>query len=93
EDNQAFLGSQVEVLVEGPSKAGLKQQDETECPIQMVGRTTCDRIVVFDGNRRQAGQILPVAVYDANAHTLFGVVVTHHLQTLELSSLATPGNT
>ena len=27
---------------------------------QLVGRTPCDRIVVFEGNRRQIGQILPV---------------------------------
>ena len=47
--------------------------------VQLVGRTMCDRIVVFDGNPRQVGQILPVSVYDANAHTLFGVVVTHEV--------------
>ena len=28
--------------------------------LQLTGRTHCDRIVVFDGNRRQIGQILPV---------------------------------
>ena len=44
--------------------------------VQLTGRTVCDRIVVFEGNRRLVGEILPVAVYDANAHTLFGEVVT-----------------
>jgi tRNA-2-methylthio-N6-dimethylallyladenosine synthase len=39
----------------------------------------CDRIVVFDGNRRQIGQVLPVTIYDANAVTLFGHVVTSHV--------------
>jgi tRNA-2-methylthio-N6-dimethylallyladenosine synthase len=77
EDNQRFLGDRVEVLVEGLSKAGKKQQEQSH-GVQLVGRTTCDRIVVFDGNPRQAGQILPVAIYDANAHTLFGEVVTQH---------------
>jgi tRNA-2-methylthio-N6-dimethylallyladenosine synthase len=77
-DNQQFLGRQVEVLVEGPSKAGSRQEDQASV-VQLVGRTMCDRIVVFDGNRRQAGQILPIAIYDANAHTLFGSVVTQHV--------------
>lgn len=77
EDNQQFLGRQVEVLVEGPSKTAARA--ETEGPhLQLTGRTMCDRIVVFDGNRRQIGQTLPVTVYDANAHTLFGQVVTQH---------------
>jgi tRNA-2-methylthio-N6-dimethylallyladenosine synthase len=77
-DNQQFLGRQVEVLVEGPSKAGSRQEDQASV-VQLVGRTMCDRIVVFDGNRRQAGQVLPIAIYDANAHTLFGSVVTQHV--------------
>ncbi|HEX3997438.1 MAG TPA: tRNA (N6-isopentenyl adenosine(37)-C2)-methylthiotransferase MiaB [Pirellulales bacterium] len=48
-------------------------------PLQLTGRTRCDRIVVFDGNPRQIGQLLKVAVYDADAFTLFAAVVTHHL--------------
>ena len=73
EDNQEFVGAEVEVLVEGPSKASDDASGEVT---QMVGRTHCDRIVVFDGNRRQAGQLLPVTIYDASSHTLFGQVVT-----------------
>ena len=76
-DNQAFLGQEVEVLVEGLSKSAVKEQDDGP-QVQVTGRTMCDRIAVFDGNRRQIGQILPVTVYDANAHTLFGHVVTQH---------------
>jgi tRNA-2-methylthio-N6-dimethylallyladenosine synthase len=34
--------------------------------------------VVFDGTPRQIGQLLPVTIYDANAFTLFGGVVTRH---------------
>ena len=49
------------------------------CPVQLVGRTNCDRIVVFDGNPRQIGQFLPVTIYDANPHTLFGTIVTQHV--------------
>src|SRR5690606_16504687 len=79
EDNQRFLGTQVEVLVEGPSKAAQKKEAALGAEpaiTQLTGRTMCDRIVVFEGNRRQIGEILPITVYDANAHTLFGVVVT-----------------
>ena len=47
--------------------------------IQMTGRTHCDRIVVWDGNQRQSGQLLPVTIYDASTHTLFGHVVTDHV--------------
>jgi tRNA-2-methylthio-N6-dimethylallyladenosine synthase len=77
EDNQAFVGRGVEVLVEGPSKLGLKQADN-EPIVQLTGRTSCDRIVVFDGNRRQIGRIVPVAIYDASDFTLFGAIETHH---------------
>ena len=75
EDNQPFVGRDVEVLVEGHSKASQKHGDDGPL-LQLVGRTACDRIVVFEGNRRQIGQFLPITVYDANAFTLFGTVVT-----------------
>ena len=88
EDNQRFLGERVEVLVEGPSKKA-SENPEGEQKLQLTGRTLCDRIVVFDGNPRQIGQTLPVAVYDANAHTLFGAVVTDHVGP-EVFSVATP---
>ncbi len=78
-DNHSFLGRHVEVLVEGPSKASEKADDPNSQQLQLTGRTMCDRIVVFDGNRRQIGQTLPIAIYDANAHTLFGAVVTQHV--------------
>jgi tRNA-2-methylthio-N6-dimethylallyladenosine synthase len=78
EDNEPFVGTQMEVLVEGPSKAASKHDDGSPI-LQLVGRTHCDRIVVFEGNRRQAGQLLQVAIVDANAFTLFGSVVTSHV--------------
>ncbi len=58
---------------EGKSHAGADASHGFE-PIQLTGRTMCDRIVVFDGNPRQIGQTLPVVIYEANAHTLQGVV-------------------
>jgi len=77
EDNHAFLGRKVTVLVEGPSKSSEKHAESGD-RLQLTGRTNCDRIVVFEGNRRQIGRFLPVVVYDANAHTLFGEIVTQH---------------
>ena len=91
EDNQAFLGTEVEVLVEGLSKASDKHSVEGDTNVQLTGRTQCDRIVVFEGNRRQIGQVLPIVIYDANAHTLFGNVVTQHCGP-ELFTLSTPEN-
>jgi len=71
EDNRAFIGRIVEVLVEGPSKVTMKRAD-TGSEVQLMGRTHCDRIVVFQGSPQLAGQILPVRVRDVTAHTLLG---------------------
>jgi tRNA-2-methylthio-N6-dimethylallyladenosine synthase len=79
EDNFPFVGRAVEVLVEGPSKNARKHADPDSPLLQLTGRTMCDRIVVFEGNRRQIGQLQTVTVYDANAFTLFGAVVTQHV--------------
>lgn len=78
EDNQLTIGKQYEVLIEGPSKNALKQGSEGTL-LQLTGRTMWDQIVVFEGNRRQVGQILPITIYDANAFTLFGEVETEHV--------------
>ncbi|MBX3423197.1 MAG: tRNA (N6-isopentenyl adenosine(37)-C2)-methylthiotransferase MiaB [Pirellulaceae bacterium] len=75
EDNLRFLGQRVEVLVEGPSKYSIKR-GESGPMRQMTGRTHCDRIVVWDGHVRQAGQLLSVLIHDASSHTLFGAVET-----------------
>lgn len=81
EDNQRLLGSTVEVLVEGPSKKTDPETMTPGTPVQLTGRTHCDRIVVFEGTERLVGQIIPVAVYDCTAHTLIGSVVTHESTT------------
>lgn len=78
EDNARFVGQTVEILVEGPSKLSVRRGDEGPL-LQMTGRTPCDRIVVFDGNRRQEGELLQIKIHDANAHTLTGSVVTRHV--------------
>jgi len=73
EVNRPFLGRTVEILVEGPSKTSLKH-GETGPVLQLTGRTTCDRIVVFEGPRRLIGRIVPVEIHQTNAFTLFGRV-------------------
>lgn len=95
EDNQPFLGRRVTILVEGLSELARKQEsqahedgeDHVHGPMQLVGRTNCDRIVVFNGNPRQVGQMLPVTIYDANSFTLFGEVVTEETCGTELYTL------
>jgi tRNA-2-methylthio-N6-dimethylallyladenosine synthase len=74
-DHRARIGQTVRVLVEGPSKNGLKQ-DAGSGPVQLTGRTMTDHIVVFEGNERLAGQTVDVVVEDASSFTLFGSVVT-----------------
>ena len=86
EDNCGFLGRRVEVLVEGPSKAEVRGQKseirgqepttENSQHIQLVGRSRCDRIVVFEGNRRLAGTLAHVEVHDCTPTTLIGTIVT-----------------
>ena len=81
QDNAAFVGREVEVFVEGPSKKevkGLLANDGGTT--QLTGRTRCDRIVVFDGNPRLAGSIAKVSVYDCSVTTLLGMIVTKQVQ-------------
>ncbi len=78
EDNMKFLGRSVQILVEGPSKWSVRKGQTGELR-QMTGRTPCDRIVVWDGNIRQAGQILPVHIDDVFAFTMFGTVETNEI--------------
>ena len=47
---------------------------------QLVGRTRCDRIVVFEGNSRLAGSLAHVRVDDCTCTTLLGSIVTHEYQ-------------
>jgi tRNA-2-methylthio-N6-dimethylallyladenosine synthase len=49
-------------------------------PIQLVGRSTCDRIVVFDGNPRLAGTLARISIHECTATTLIGSIVTRRVQ-------------
>ena len=101
ENNQPLAGTEVEVLVEGPSKSAQKRATAGDCPdsrdhagrdgglapngrengtvpleannvVQLVGRSTRDHIVVFDGPQTLIGQILPVRIEKVDAFTLYG---------------------
>ena len=78
-DSQDFVGRTVEVLVEGPSKASSARELAPGEFGQLTGRTTCDRIVVFDGPGRLVGQTLPIEVDRASVVTLFGRVATREV--------------
>ena len=78
-DYQHFVGRTVEVLVEGPSKASAVREPGPGEFVQLTGRTTCDRIVVFDGPGRLIGATLPVEVDRASVVTLFGRVATREV--------------
>lgn len=72
-----FIGQTVTVLVEGPSKNQRKAStDNVELggafPIQLSGRTAGDHIVVFNGPRTLAGEIIDVEVDDCTFTTLIG---------------------
>ena len=61
--NQQRIGQSVEGLVEGPAK---KQKD------WLAGKDPQFKTVVFPGNGAQPGDIVPVHVTSATAHTLVG---------------------
>ena len=70
-NNQPLVGRSVEILVEGPSKTSVKRHAVGEVT-QLVGRTVCDRIVVFEGSDELTGRIIPIEIEKAGAFTLFG---------------------
>lgn len=63
EKHREMAGRQVEILVEGPSKKNAAR---------MMGRTRCNKIVVFEGSDRHRGQLLEVAITRAGSFTLYG---------------------
>ena len=63
---ERLVGREVEVLCEGPSKTN---------PARLMGRTRTNKIVVFEGNGRLAGEILDVRIERANGFSLYGTPV------------------
>ncbi len=74
EDNLPFVGRAAEILVEGPSKVAKRKSHDGS--VQLVGRTVCDRIVVFDGPASLVGKIIHVPIEKADGFTLFGQAQT-----------------
>ena len=66
--NQGLVGQTVEILVEGHSPRR---------PERMFGRTRTNIGVVFAGQERQRGQLLPVRIERATTVTLYGDAVIH----------------
>lgn len=88
EDNAEFIGRRVRVLVEGQSKSAEKRAARAEemtvpgqpLATQLMGRSECDRIVVFDGNPRLAGSTAEIEVHDCTGTTLIGSIVTREVE-------------
>jgi len=58
-----FIGRQVQILVEGPSKKNAAR---------FTGRTRCNKIVLFDGGDRHRGQLMDVKIERTGSFTLYG---------------------
>lgn len=66
--NRRLIGRTVEILVESVSR-----RYENDSVVQLSGRTSCDRIVVFDApNEKWIGRFLNLEIVDAAPFTLFG---------------------
>jgi tRNA-2-methylthio-N6-dimethylallyladenosine synthase len=57
------VGERLQILVEGPSKRN---------PARQMGRTRCNKIVVFEDNQDQRGRLLDIQVQRAGSFTLYG---------------------
>jgi tRNA-2-methylthio-N6-dimethylallyladenosine synthase len=68
--NQELVGQTVEILVEGRSEKAGKR---------MFGRTRTNKIVLFDGDERHRGELLPVRIERATTITLYGDPAIHNL--------------
>ncbi len=58
-----FIDKTVEILVEGPSRRN---------PNRLQGRTSCNKIVVFEGQPRHVGTLMDLKVYRTGSFTLYG---------------------
>jgi len=60
----ARVGQRMEVLVEGPSRRNAARQ---------MGRTRCNRIVVFQDGKERRGELVELEIERAGSFTLYGV--------------------
>jgi tRNA-2-methylthio-N6-dimethylallyladenosine synthase len=61
-----LVGRTVQVLCEGPSKTN---------PARLMGRTSTNKIVVFEGADKLIGQMVPVRLKHANGFSLYGTPI------------------
>lgn len=66
ESNKKDIGKEFEVLVEGYSKRSREQ---------LSGRTSQNKVVLFDNQGQKVGDLVKVRIKDASAITLFGDVI------------------
>jgi tRNA-2-methylthio-N6-dimethylallyladenosine synthase len=59
----ALVERSMQILVEGPSRKNAAR---------MMGRTRCNRIVLFEGSDRHRGQLMDVKITRAGLFTLYG---------------------
>jgi len=60
-----MVGQRMEVLVEGPSRRN---------PARQMGRTRCNRIVVFEAAKDRRGELVQLEIERAGAFTLYGMI-------------------
>jgi tRNA-2-methylthio-N6-dimethylallyladenosine synthase len=60
---ETYVGQQVQILVEGPSRKN---------EARMMGRTPCNKLVLFDGSERHRGQLMDVRITRTGSFTLYG---------------------
>jgi tRNA-2-methylthio-N6-dimethylallyladenosine synthase len=58
-----LVGETMQILVEGPSRNN---------PARLMGRTRCNKIVVFEGHKRHRGQLMDLRIERAGLFTLYG---------------------
>ncbi|MDQ6913540.1 MAG: tRNA (N6-isopentenyl adenosine(37)-C2)-methylthiotransferase MiaB [Verrucomicrobiota bacterium] len=61
--NERLVGSEVEILCEGPSRNNAAR---------LMGRTRTNKIVVFEDQANRAGEIMRIKVEQANGFSLYG---------------------
>ena len=66
ESNKKDIGKEFEVLVEGYSKRSREQ---------LSGRTSQNKVVLFDNQGQKVGDLVRVRIKDASAITLFGDII------------------
>jgi tRNA-2-methylthio-N6-dimethylallyladenosine synthase len=60
---ESYVGQQVQILVEGPSRKN---------EARMMGRTPCNKLVLFDGGERHRGHLMDVRITRTGSFTLYG---------------------